>query len=99
MTDDSGLGRKSVTFNHNGRSRSAGTAGHVQTESAVKFVRNTQLSLILREPRSTSKPRGALIGASERPRIVPLDQRMSTADVLRIVGVNRSTLFRWTKKG
>jgi len=46
-----------------------------------------QLSLQLREPRSTSKPRRALIGASERPGIVPLDQRMSTADVLRIVGV------------
>jgi len=34
-------GRKSVTFNQNRRSRSAGMAGHVQSESAVKFVRNT----------------------------------------------------------
>ena len=42
MTDDSGHGRKSVTFNQNGRSRSVGTTGHVQTESAVKLDRNTQ---------------------------------------------------------
>jgi hypothetical protein len=34
--------RKSVTFNQNGRSRSVGKTGHVQTESAVNFVRNTQ---------------------------------------------------------
>jgi hypothetical protein len=33
--------RKSVTFNQNGRSRSVGKTGHVQTESAVNFVRNT----------------------------------------------------------
>src|SRR5690606_24856524 len=41
MTDDSGRGRKSVTFNRNRRSRSVGTTGHVQTESAVNLVRNT----------------------------------------------------------
>jgi hypothetical protein len=42
MTGDSGRGRKSVIFNQNARSRSLGTTGHVQTESAVNFVRNTQ---------------------------------------------------------
>jgi hypothetical protein len=36
VTGDSGHGRKSVTFNQNGRSRSVGTTGHVQSESAVK---------------------------------------------------------------
>jgi hypothetical protein len=41
MTGDSGHGRKSVTFNQNGRSRSVGTTGHVQSESAVKMGRNT----------------------------------------------------------
>lgn len=41
MTDDSGHGQKSVTFNQNGRSRSVGMTGHVQTESAVNLVRNT----------------------------------------------------------
>src|SRR5690606_3198066 len=45
MTDDSGRGRKSVTFNRNRRSRSVGTTGHVQTESAVNLVRNAQLQL------------------------------------------------------
>jgi hypothetical protein len=33
---------KSVTFNRNRRSRSVGTTGHVQAESAVNLVRNTQ---------------------------------------------------------
>jgi hypothetical protein len=47
MTDDSGRGRKSVTFNRNRRSRSVGTTGHVQTESAVNLVRNTQIALAL----------------------------------------------------
>jgi predicted DNA-binding transcriptional regulator AlpA len=28
-----------------------------------------------------------------------LDQRMPTREVLRIVGVNRSTVFRWIRKG
>jgi hypothetical protein len=41
MTDDSGHSQKSVTFNQNGRSRSVGTTGHVQSESAVNLVRNT----------------------------------------------------------
>jgi hypothetical protein len=41
MTDDSGHGQKPVTFNQNGRSRSVGTTGHVQSESAVTLARNT----------------------------------------------------------
>jgi hypothetical protein len=41
VTGVSGHSRKSVTFERNTRSRSAGTAGHVQTESAVRRVRNT----------------------------------------------------------
>ena len=32
-------------------------------------------------------------------RFATLDQRMSTTDVLRVVGVNRSTIFRWVKRG
>ena len=46
VTEDSGRSRKSVTFNQNRRSRSVGTTGHVQTESAVKMVRNTQLATL-----------------------------------------------------
>jgi hypothetical protein len=42
VTGDSGQSRKSVTFNQNLRSRSVGTTGHVQTESAVNIARNTQ---------------------------------------------------------
>ena len=43
VTGDSGHGLKSVTFKRKSRSRSSGTAGHVQPESAVKLPRNTQL--------------------------------------------------------
>jgi hypothetical protein len=32
---------ESITFNQNRRSRSVGTTGHVQTESAVRLARNT----------------------------------------------------------
>jgi hypothetical protein len=42
VTDDSGGEPKSVTFNQKVRSRSVGTTGHVQAESAVNFARNTQ---------------------------------------------------------
>jgi len=42
VTGDSGHGLKSVTFKRKSRSRSSGTAGHVQTESAVRLPRNTQ---------------------------------------------------------
>jgi uncharacterized membrane protein len=45
VTGDSGHSRKSVTFERNERSRSAGTAGHVQAESAVRLARNTQLAI------------------------------------------------------
>jgi len=50
---------------------------------------------------SAQPPRPAtVVPALPKPeRLAHLDQRMSTADVLRVVGVNRSTLFRWTKKG
>ncbi len=41
VTEDSGRSQKSVTFNQNRRSRSVGTTGHVQTESAVNTARNT----------------------------------------------------------
>jgi hypothetical protein len=44
VTGDSGHSRKSVTFERNERSRSAGTAGHVQPESAVRLARNTHYS-------------------------------------------------------
>lgn len=32
-------------------------------------------------------------------RFAGMDARMSTTDVVRVVGVNRSTLFRWCKRG
>ena len=43
VTDDSGHGRKSVTFRRNERSRSTGTAGHVHPESVVTRARNTHM--------------------------------------------------------
>ena len=35
----------------------------------------------------------------ETDRFAGMDARMSTTDVVRVVGVNRSTLFRWCKRG
>ncbi|MEJ1962899.1 MAG: AlpA family phage regulatory protein [Gammaproteobacteria bacterium] len=32
-------------------------------------------------------------------RLGSMDQRLSTRDVVLVVGVNRSTIFRWTKIG
>jgi predicted DNA-binding transcriptional regulator AlpA len=46
-------------------------------------------------PQRQEKPRTST--AIER--FANLDQRMSTTDVLRVVGVNRSTIFRWVKRG
>src|ERR1700687_1478983 len=43
VTAHSGLGRKSVTFAQNPRSASFRITGHVRSESAVRFVRNTHL--------------------------------------------------------
>src|SRR5437764_11482769 len=48
---------------------------------------------------SLRAPRPAIPPVPKPDRLAPLDQRMSTAEVLRVVGVNRSTLFRWTKSG
>src|ERR1017187_1324245 len=42
VTAYSGLGRKSVNFEQNPRSASSRITGQVRSESAVKFVRNTQ---------------------------------------------------------
>ena len=54
-----------------------------------------QLSLRFGHPSaSCDKPR------VERPwRIANLDQRMTTTEVLRVVGVHRATLHRWTRRG
>jgi len=37
--------------------------------------------------------------SSASDRFAGMDTRMSTTDVVRVVGVNRSTLFRWCKRG
>lgn len=37
--------------------------------------------------------------ATSSERIAPMDQRMMTAEVLRVVGVHRATLYRWTRRG
>lgn len=59
-----------------------------------------QLPLTLVVPTTPlSKPRPPSLPTSAPDRLSGLDQRMTTHDVLRILGVNRSTLFRWTRKG
>jgi predicted DNA-binding transcriptional regulator AlpA len=64
-----------------------------------------QLALVFEAPTSSpprsqsmQKPRPPTAAAAVE-RFASLDQRMTTTDVLRVVGVNRSTIFRWVKKG
>jgi predicted DNA-binding transcriptional regulator AlpA len=61
-----------------------------------------QLPLVLVVP-SVNSPKVPPAGNPGRPpvmdRLAGMDARMSTSDVVRVVGVNRSTLFRWCKKG
>lgn len=63
-----------------------------------------QLTLLFDPPTNSpphsqfrQKPRPPTAAVIER--FATLDQRMTTADVLRVVGVNRSTIFRWVKRG
>ena len=71
-------------------------------QNAASGDRPVQLPLVLVVPPVTS-PKIPPAGSPKRPpiidRLAGMDARMSTSDVVRIVGVNRSTLFRWCKKG
>jgi predicted DNA-binding transcriptional regulator AlpA len=62
-----------------------------------------QLSLIFDPPESSAQRREPTNNSQAVSVVVErfanLDQRMTTTDVLRVVGVNRSTIFRWTKRG
>jgi predicted DNA-binding transcriptional regulator AlpA len=62
-----------------------------------------QLSLIFDPPESSAQCRVPMHNSRAVSVVVErfanLDQRMTTADVLRVVGVNRSTIFRWIKRG
>jgi predicted DNA-binding transcriptional regulator AlpA len=70
--------------------------------NAVGGDRPLQLPLVLVVP-PVSSPKIAPAASPKRlpiiDRFVGMDARMSTSDVVRVVGVNRSTLFRWCKKG
>lgn len=46
-----------------------------------------------------SPPTGSVMRSPVVDRFAGMDTRMSTSDVVRVVGVNRSTLFRWCRKG
>lgn len=61
-----------------------------------------QLPLLLIIPTERSRPNAAPEmpkRSSATSRFAGMDARMSTTDVVRVVGVNRSTLFRWCKRG
>ena len=58
-----------------------------------------QLQLALIIPSSGAARRGFRERMHSVDRLPPLDQRMSTAEVLRVVGIHRTTLFRWTNDG
>lgn len=71
-------------------------------QNATSGDRPLQLPLVLVvppvsspwNPPTESKKRSPIVD-----RLAGMDARMSTSDVVRVVGVNRSTLFRWCKKG
>ncbi len=63
-----------------------------------------QLPLLFSPPKpiETVAPKGAAVSTMKRLldiRLGSMDQRLSTRDVVLVVGVNRSTIFRWTKIG
>lgn len=68
----------------------------------VNGNRPVQLPLVLVIPPVRSPPSPPAASPKRLPitdRFAGMDARMSTSDVVRIIGVNRSTLFRWGKKG
>lgn len=71
-------------------------------QNAASGDRPIQLPLMLVVP-PASGPKILPAQPPKRPptvdRFAGMDARMSTSDVVRVVGVNRSTLFRWCKKG
>jgi predicted DNA-binding transcriptional regulator AlpA len=78
---------------HNGRStpRRKGPTGPAPLQLS--------LQLIVPAPRAKRPPVAPAHTGATEVRLAPMDQRMNTGEVLRIVGVNRSTVFRWVKKG
>jgi len=94
------------------RDRSEGTCILVgtSTQSSASLVIAARIARVLKR---SSVRRGARVFATALAidaeatatytaaveRFASLDQRMTTTDVLRVVGVNRSTIFRWVKKG
>lgn len=71
----------------------------IETQKRPGTLGPLQLPLPLSQPpprRSEPAIDGPLPHAE---RVALLDQRMTTAEVLRVVGVHRATLFRWTRKG
>ena len=61
----------------------------------------TQLPLVLKVPSKLAAPVDVEPTSTRPPttdRLAGLDQRISTREILRIVGVNRSTIFRWRKR-
>jgi len=64
--------------------------------------RPVQLSLTLVVPSVHERGTRTVEAPKRLPvmdRFAGMDARLSTSEVVRVVGVNRSTLFRWCKKG
>jgi predicted DNA-binding transcriptional regulator AlpA len=80
------------------RGRPSKTVSKRQNAAGGDFPVQLPLALVVRP--MSKIPSGE---SPKRPPIVErfagMDARMSTTDVVRAVGVNRSTLFRWCKKG
>ena len=80
-----------------------GRRSRARRDTSDEAGRPQQLSFTLVSPEpspSRSEPlRKSRSVAVVAERFANLDQRMTTTDVLRVVGVNRSTIFRWVKRG
>lgn len=62
-------------------------------------VAPVQLSLALSKPHPAHPERAVTRVLPIADRVALPDLRMTTAEVLRVVGVHRTTLFRWMRKG
>lgn len=78
---------------------------HVAHVAGGAGAEPVQLSLHFSPPKPVPVPTNHKSSTLEMLKRLPdirlgsMDQRLSTRDVVLIVGVNRSTIFRWTKAG
>jgi hypothetical protein len=91
------MGRKSVIFKRNGRSRSAGTAGHVQTESAVNDVRNTQFERMASGADEEAMKRSRF-SEEDMVKILREADTAPVSEVAKKHAISDQTIYLWRKR-